>query len=116
MRTSVIAAIVLLSIFVGCKQPTNLQPLIAVAGTYALIEHAKKPVTPPPAPTGCTKGCKCNGTGREPTGDGLSDSDCRCPDDCACKRKPSPTGAVKATGPICTTGTCAGWPPRNIKR
>lgn len=111
-RVVVVAAF--LSIFVGCKQQTNLQPLIAVAGTYALMERGTTPDAPPaPAPTGCTKGCKCNGTGREPTGDGLSTSECRCPDGCPCKKK---AGAVKTTGTICTTGTCAGWPPRNITR
>lgn len=102
----------LLSIFVGCKQPTNLQPLIAVAGTYSLMAmETPAPPAPPPAPAGCAKGCKCNGTGREPTGDGLSTVPCRCPDGCACKTK-----SIKSSGTICTTGTCAGWPPRNINR
>lgn len=108
-RKSVV--VVLLSIFVGCKQPTNLQPLIAVAGTYALTEHRRLP-TPEPVEDGCTKGCKCNGTGVEPTGDGLSDGECRCPEDCDCKKQKA---AAVITGTICTTGT-AGWPPRNIAR
>lgn len=104
----------LLSIFVGCQQPTNLQPLISVAGTYALMEHKKAPAPPaPPSQDECSKGCKCNGTGIEKTGDGLSTTECRCPEGCACKKKAAST---VATGTVCTTGTCAGWPPRNIVR
>lgn len=101
----------------GCVDRENLQPLISVAGTYALMEADRRP-PPSPAKDGCVDRCKCNGTGREKTGDGLSDTACRCPDDCKCKQKSAPAAmaSVKASAPICTTGTCAGWPPKNIAR
>jgi hypothetical protein len=76
------------------------QPLIAVAGNYAILESGTRPTpapspTPTPGPGGCRSGCKCNGTGREPTGDGLATMPCRCPDDCKCKASQT-----------CTTGSC----------
>jgi hypothetical protein len=108
-----LACALLLSIFVGCQQPTNLQPLISVAGTYALIEHRRTPPAPvAPSQGDCSKGCKCGGTGVEKTGDGLSVTECRCPDGCACKKKAA--AKTFSTDAVCTTGTCAGWPPRNI--
>jgi hypothetical protein len=78
----------------------NLQPLVATAGAYGIAEAAA--ATPAPVPTvGCEAGCKCNGTGKEPSGDGLSIVGCRCPDSCSCKAK-------KAA----TTEGRPGWPPR----
>jgi hypothetical protein len=65
----------------------DLQPLIAVAGTYSLMVSGAENPTPAPKPNGCLEGCRCNGTGKEPTGDRLSIVSCRCEDDCACKRK-----------------------------
>jgi hypothetical protein len=100
----------------GCVEAPprrNLQPLIAVAGTCGAMRHPAPepdPAPPAPAPAGCAAGCKCNGTGIEKSGDGLSDVNCRCPDNCQCKAK-----KVATKGPVCTTGTC-GWPPRNIAR
>ena len=70
------------------------QPLIAVGGNYALFG---KPAVPAPTPGGCQTGCKCNGTGKEPSGDGLAIVNCRCPDSCKCKQR----GAT-----VCTTGSC----------
>jgi hypothetical protein len=61
----------------------DLQPLIAVAGNYELLVTGPRP-TPAPEPTpapgrdGCQSGCRCNGTGKEPTGDGLAIVPCRC--------------------------------------
>lgn len=69
----------------------DLQPLIAVAGNYELLVSGPRP-TPAPEPTpapgrdGCQGGCRCNGTGREPTGDGLAVVPCRCDDSCRCKQ------------------------------
>lgn len=84
----------------GCVQQgggrANLQPLVAAAGYYGLMD-AKVGPTPAPSPKGCVDGCKCGGTGKEKSGDGLAMVNCRCPDDCACKKK----GAAK-----CQSGTC----------
>ena len=93
---------------VGCGQSrqakNDLQPAVAAFGAYSVMA-AKSP-----APTdGCTKGCKCNGTGQEKSGDGISVVSCRCPETCACKKKTS-----KAAAP-CLSGTCH-WPARNITR
>jgi hypothetical protein len=86
----------------GCvPRPTvakaDLQPLIAVAGTYELMVSGPKPnptpaPAPAPKPNGCLEGCRCNGTGIEPTGDDLSKVPCRCEDDCPCKTKRCETG------------------------
>ena len=110
MRSTSLVA--LLAIFTGCTQPVNLQPNVSAYGSYAVLEGKR---LPPPAPVteGCTDGCMCNGTGRARTGDGLSDSECRCPADCKCK---ATKAAAVTTGTICKTGTCAGWPPKNISR
>jgi hypothetical protein len=72
----------------------NLQPLVAAAGAYSVRE-----TKPPPPPSGCEKGCQCNGTGREKSGDGLAVIPCRCEDTCVCK---APKEAR------------AGWPKRNM--
>jgi hypothetical protein len=110
MRSTPLVA--LLAIFTGCSQPVNLQPNVAAYGSYAVMQGKR---LPPPAPVtdGCTEGCRCNGTGRERTGDGLSDSECRCPEGCKCKAKKA---TAVTTGTICKTGTCVGWPPKNIAR
>jgi len=110
MRSTPLVAV--LVILTGCSQPVNLQPNVAAYGSYAVLEGKRLP-PPAPATDGCTEGCKCNGTGRERTGDGLSDSECRCPAGCKCKAKKA---AAVTTGTICKTGTCAGWPPKNIAR
>lgn len=100
----------------GCvPRPTvakaDLQPLIAVAGTYELMVSGPKPnptpaPAPAPKPNGCLAGCRCNGTGIEPTGDGLSKVPCRCEDDCPCKRK---------TSKPCETGKCPLPTPRTVR-
>ena len=84
----------------------NLQPFVAVTGYYGLLDAAVGP-TPAPEPKGCVDGCKCNGTGKEKSGDGLAMVNCRCPDDCDCKSK----GAAKP----CQSGACQ-WPTRSIVR
>lgn len=95
----------------GCSEPANLQPLIAVSGQYAIMAARRCP-TPAPVPEpGCSKGCKCNGTGIEPSGDRLNTGPCRCPDSCECKKRKS----VMLSGTSCVTGSC-GWPPRNTSR
>lgn len=104
MRLSALA----LLLIVGCahaeSRRENLQPLVAVAGHYGVLEAAADP-SPAPLSAGCEKACKCNGTGQEKSGDGISVVSCRCPETCSCK--------AKATA--CTTGSC-GWPPRSILR
>lgn len=97
MRIIIAIAIVLLA---GCNQRyENLQPFVAAAGSYSMLEV---PTVPPAPPSGCADGCKCGGTGIEKSGDGLEDIPCRCEDDCPCKAKTS-------------KGT-AGWPPRSTVR
>ena len=116
MRT----AAVILVLLAGCEPASlNLQPVVAVGGAYGLAEDAAKPrpAPAPPKPDGCVEGCKCNGTGVEPSGDKLNVGPCRCDDSCACKKKKAATTALPIkTGTICTTGTCAGWPPKNMAR
>jgi hypothetical protein len=66
--------------------------IAALAVRYAAI-MTRQDDTPAPTPTpsgDCTTGCKCNGTGKERTGDGLSVVDCRCPDNCKCKASAPP--------------------------
>jgi len=108
MKPIIIAGIVLVSIFSGCKQPENLQPFVAAAGAYALMDKSEAPEKPA---AGCVDKCRCAGTGVEKSGDGLTTGPCRCPDDCDCKKK-----SIATSGTVCTTGTCPGWPPRNISR
>jgi hypothetical protein len=83
----------------------DLQPLIAVAGNYSVLVSGKNPSpapAPAPKPNGCRAGCRCNGTGIEPTGDGLAKVPCRCDDDCPCKTKATPCPNGK-----CLTGSTA---------
>lgn len=82
---------------------TECQPFIAVAGHYAVLESGSRPTpapAPAPKPNGCRAGCRCNGTGIEPTGDGLARVPCRCDDNCPCKTKAAPCQSGK-----CLTGT-----------
>jgi hypothetical protein len=115
MRTSMLAdaaGVILMTSFAALPfscVPTasatreNLQPLVAATGAYSVMESPE----PAPVPTvGCEQGCKCNGTGREKSGDGLADVDCRCPITCACKSR-------KAS--VSTHGR-PGWPPKNLAR
>jgi hypothetical protein len=77
--------------FHGCDTTPNLQPWVSVTGHYSLLCHE-----PPQPKTGCVEGCKCNGTGKEKSGDGISVVNCRCPDTCACKAKSA----------VCKDGKC----------
>jgi hypothetical protein len=77
----------------------DLQPFVAVAGSYSLLNPELKPVPPQ---SGCDTGCKCGGTGLEKSGDGLANVSCRCPETCPCKAK-------KSTASV-------GWPIRNMDR
>jgi hypothetical protein len=66
--------------FHGCTSQTNLQPWVAVTGHYSVLCHDTPKV-------GCVEGCKCAGTGKEKSGDGITIVNCRCPDSCDCKKK-----------------------------
>ena len=104
MRFAGIALLVIVGCSPARSASENLQPLVAATGYYGLLSAA---VGPTPAPsTGCEKGCRCNGTGQEKSGDGISIVSCRCPETCSCKAKKTAA---------CTTGSC-GWPPRSIVR
>ena len=89
-------------------QRVNLQPLVATAGAYSVMEGERSSPTPAPVPTvGCDEGCECNGSGKEPSGDGLAIVNCRCPETCACKANKAPPAHTSAEG-------TPGWPPRNL--
>lgn len=84
----------------------NLQPLVATAGAYSVMAgEVVAPAPQPVPPAGCEEGCKCNGTGKERSGDGLAIVGCRCADNCPCKQP------KKAAVP---TQGVPGWPPRNL--
>jgi hypothetical protein len=83
----------------------SLQPLVATAGVFGVLEAAENAGPTPPAPqVGCAAGCRCNGTGVEKSGEGLSDVACRCPDNCSCKAKKNAPAVTNAR---------PGWPPKN---
>lgn len=96
----------------------NLQPLVATAGAYSVIAGEKNSPEPAPVPTvGCEEGCQCNGTGREPSGDGLAIVGCRCPETCSCKQPKQPDPPADEPQPPVVDHTAAGapgWPPRNL--
>jgi hypothetical protein len=104
----------------GCNAPATVDhaSIIAdIAVRYAAIACRPRSMPTPDTPAeGCVEGCRCNGTGREKTGDGLSEVDCRCDDDCECKPKIEPAPAEPPLVPIkskpssgrieCRNGTC----------
>jgi hypothetical protein len=69
----------LLVIFLGCAR-RDLAPVAAVYGTYGLLDYKQNIVVKE-----CPPSCKCNGTGKVRTGDGLAIVDCGCPSTCKCK-------------------------------
>jgi hypothetical protein len=84
----------LLLLCTGCNATAAVDhaSIIAdIAVRYAAIVCRPQPTPTPDTPAeGCVEGCRCNGTGREKTGDGLSEVDCRCAADCECKPKIEP--------------------------
>lgn len=112
LGVAVVALVAALPLGCGVR-PTeakeDLQPFIAVAGHYSVLVSGKTPQNPSPAPApapkpnGCLAGCRCNGTGIEPTGDGLAKVPCRCDDSCACKQK----GAAPCPSGKCRVGSTA---------
>ncbi len=83
-------ACVLLLLLSGCETAAAIDRadiIAALAVRYgALTVRNPAPQPTPDGPSeGCVDGCRCNGTGREKTGDGLSEVDCRCPPTCDCK-------------------------------
>ena len=89
----------------GCGQPAqhpDLTPWVAVSGHYALLAAGAPPAPVTPA-KGCVEGCRCNGTGREKSGDGIALVNCRCAESCPCKTKgakPCPTGTCPPTATV----------------
>lgn len=72
------------------ERARNIRSFVASAGYYSIMAAQDAP-TPEPASDKCAEGCKCAGTGREKSGDGITTIACRCPDSCRCKKKgPSP--------------------------
>lgn len=110
----------LLLLCTGCNATAAVDhaSIIAdIAVRYAAIVCRPQSTPTPDTPAeGCVEGCRCNGTGREKTGDGLSEVDCRCSADCECKPKNEPTPAEPPVVPIqskpsigrieCRNGTC----------
>jgi hypothetical protein len=85
--TRVFATIGVVFATIGCGQKPeprqDLRPFVAVTGFYSVQAAA----APKPAPVvKCTEGCKCKGTGKEPTGGGETVAACRCPESCPCKK------------------------------
>lgn len=83
------------------------QPFIAVCGTYAVLASGSEPGPAPVQPDGCAAGCKCGGTGKEKSGDGLALVGCRCPDTCKCKGAVQhPPATISSKPSTCTSGSC----------
>ena len=110
----------LLLLCTGCNATAAVDhaSIIAdIAVRYAAIVCRPQSTPTPDTPAeGCVEGCRCNGTGREKTGDGLAVVNCRCAADCECKPKIEPTPAEPPVVPIkskpstgrieCRNGTC----------
>ena len=76
----------------------GIDPLVSVG---AAQRSKDAPVVVPSK--GCEEGCRCNGTGEEPSGDGILVVNCRCEDDCECKAgKDAPSNSE----PVCVDGSC----------
>lgn len=109
----------------SCVQVTqrhDFQPFIAAAGAYALMAADAGPTPAPPPAGGCVEGCRCNGTGKEKSGDGITIVECRCPDTCGCKKQTAPVSPPPAAAPVkkvmaapCPNGNCP-LPTRAIVR
>lgn len=95
IRAAFIVVVVLAS---GCSRQADLQPFVAVAGSYSLLEPSAAPLPPHDA---CEEGCGCAGTGRERSGDDLETIACRCPESCKCK-----AGRQVSASIPCRSGTC----------
>lgn len=70
-------AVVALAFVCGCAA-RDLTPWAAAHGLYALIGHKSVQKECPPD-------CRCGGTGKVRSGDGLAMVDCGCPSTCKCK-------------------------------
>ncbi len=83
---------IVLVVLAGCSEIPDIDRPGIIA--ELAVRYAAVITNPPKAPTpdkpreGCVEGCKCNGTGKEKSGDGLAVVSCRCDDDCSCKRTP----------------------------
>lgn len=69
----------ILLVFLGCAK-RDLAPLAAVYGTYGLLDYSPVVVV-----RECPPSCKCGGTGKVRSGDGLAIVGCECPETCKCK-------------------------------
>ena len=125
-------ACLLLLLLSGCETAAAIDRADIIAalavryGALSVRDSAPQP-TPDVPSEGCVDGCRCNGTGREKTGDGLSEVDCRCPPNCDCKPsqdetvieeaatvQPDPPPLVKipqaTSSSNCASGRCAPMP------
>ena len=125
-------ACLLLLLLSGCETAAAIDRADIIAalavryGALSVRDTAPQP-TPDVPSEGCVDGCRCNGTGREKTGDGLSEVDCRCPPTCDCKpvqpepvaekaaavdSKPLPMVTIPQviTSSSCSDGSCTPQP------
>lgn len=68
---------ILLVLLCGCAK-RDMTPWAAAHGLYALMSHKVVQKECPPE-------CRCGGTGKVRSGDGLAMVDCGCPSTCRCK-------------------------------
>ncbi len=124
-------ACVLLLLLSGCETAAAIDRadiIAALAVRYgALTVRNPAPQPTPDIPSkGCVDRCRCNGTGREKTGDGLSEVDCRCPPTCDCK--PARAAAANDADPLplvsipqatssdnCADGSCSPQPVQTYR-
>lgn len=124
-------ACLLLVLLSGCETAAAIDRadiIAALAVRYGALSVRKTAPQPiPDVPSGgCVDGCLCNGTGREKTGDGLSEVDCRCPPTCDCKRARETSAAETDPLPLvvipqatssdnCLDGSCTPQPAQTYR-
>ena len=96
----------------GCETAAAIDRadiIAALSVRYGAVA-VRNPAPQPDGPAGeCDKDCKCNGTGKEKSGDGIAIVDCRCDDDCKCKASKAseepPLVPIKSSS-ACESGNC----------
>lgn len=87
----------------GCETAAAIDRadiIAALAVRYGAVA-VRNPAPQPDGPAGeCDKDCKCNGTGKEKSGDGIAIVDCRCDDDCKCKASKAPESSTEESSGI----------------
>lgn len=89
MKTSdilIIAALFLFLIPVGKTSQLSADPFLALQHEGAVAVDCSANPYVEPTPVDPSIGCKCGGTGRIKSGDGLIDTPCACGDNCKCAK------------------------------